>query len=48
MMSRVKLSIAPDLLARYEALVKSGVRGMAFLRTSSQAQWPQPLAVKLP
>jgi HlyD family secretion protein len=48
LMFRVKLSIAPDLLARYEALVKSGVRGMAWLRTNREAQWPASLAVKLP
>lgn len=48
LMFRVKLAIAPDLLKSYEARVKTGVRGIAYVRTASNAIWPADLAVKLP
>ncbi len=48
LMFRVKLKIAPSLLRQYEAQVKTGVRGSAFVRTSRTAAWPAELAVKLP
>ncbi|OYY80788.1 MAG: hypothetical protein B7Y61_15090 [Rhizobiales bacterium 35-66-30] len=48
LMFRVKLKIAPSLLKQYEAQVKTGVRGSAFVRTSRTAVWPAELAVKLP
>jgi HlyD family secretion protein len=48
LMFRVKLSIASELLARYEPQVKTGVRGVAYVRTSRDARWPDSLAVKLP
>ena len=48
LMFRVKLTIAPDLLKAYEARVKTGVRGIAYVRTASNAIWPADLAVKLP
>jgi HlyD family secretion protein len=28
--------------------VKTGVRGLGFVRTSPSAEWPESLAVKLP
>ena len=48
LMFRVKLKIAPDLLRQYENQVKVGVRGMAYVRTKADAQWPASLKVKLP
>lgn len=48
LMFRVKLQIASSLLKQYEAQVKIGVRGIAYVRTSKSAVWPAELAVKLP
>jgi HlyD family secretion protein len=48
LMFRVKLRIAPELLRRYEPLVKTGVRGLGYVRTSRTIDWPAQLAVKLP
>ncbi|WP_429925747.1 HlyD family secretion protein (plasmid) [Agrobacterium vitis] len=48
LMFRVKLQIASSLLKQYEAQVKIGVRGVAYVRTSKSAVWPAELAVKLP
>lgn len=45
---RVKLKIAPELLRKHESQVKTGVRGVGFVRTSRDVAWPQRLAVKLP
>ena len=48
LMFRVKLRIAPQLLRQYESRVKTGVRGVAYVRTDSATPWPDMLAVKLP
>ena len=48
LMFRVKLSIDPGLLRKYEDRVKAGVRGLAYVRISSDLQWPDTLEVKLP
>jgi HlyD family secretion protein len=45
---RVKLQIDPQVLKTYRARVKTGVRGMGFVRTRGDVQWPADLAVKLP
>jgi len=45
---RVKLQIAPDLLSRYEPLVKTGVPGIAYVRLDSDLQWPEHLQPRLP
>ncbi len=45
---RVKLQIAPDLLARYEPLVKTGVPGVAYVRLDADVAWPDHLMPKLP
>lgn len=47
LMFRVKLSMPPELLAKYLEQIKTGVRGVAYVRTSPTAQWPDFLAVKL-
>ncbi|GGF66952.1 hemolysin secretion protein D [Azorhizobium oxalatiphilum] len=45
---RVKLQVDRDVLAKYHRRVKTGVRGLGFVRTSSTAKWPATLDVKLP
>ena len=48
LMFRVKLTIDPALRGRYENQVKTGMRGVGFVRTDPNAPWPDNLAVKLP
>jgi HlyD family secretion protein len=48
LMFRVKLSADPELRKRYEKEVKTGVRGIGYVRTRHDAAWPDKLAVKLP
>ncbi len=45
---RVKLQISSEVLERYQDVVKTGVPGVAVVRVSPQAEWPEALAVKLP
>jgi HlyD family secretion protein len=45
---RVKLEIDRKVLSKYHAHVKTGVRGMGFVRTKPGVPWPENLAVKLP
>lgn len=45
---RAKLQVDRDLLAKYHRQVKTGVRGLGFVRTSPSAKWPDSLTVKLP
>jgi HlyD family secretion protein len=44
---RVKLQIDPKVLAKYYSEVKTGIRGMGFVRTDLAVSWPPNLAVKL-
>lgn len=48
LMFRIKLQIPAELLKDYERQVKTGVRGVAYVRVQSKAAWPESLAVKLP
>ncbi len=48
LMFRVKLTIDPRLRPKYESQVKTGIRGVGFVRTDPHASWPDSLAVKLP
>jgi HlyD family secretion protein len=48
LMFRVKLKVDPKVLARYHRQVKTGIRGIGFVRTSSSIAWPDDLVVKLP
>jgi HlyD family secretion protein len=48
LMFRVKLTVNPELAKRYENQVKTGIRGVGFVRTEPDASWPDTLAVKLP
>jgi len=48
LMFRVKLSIPTELVVQYGERAKTGVRGVGYVRTSPNAQWPEFLALKLP
>lgn len=48
LMFRVKLQISPELLKQYERQVKTGVRGVAYIRARKDVAWPENLAVRLP
>jgi len=48
LMFRIKLQVDPKVLDKYHRRVKTGVRGMGFVRTSSAVSWPDDLAPKLP
>jgi HlyD family secretion protein len=48
LMFRVKLQVDPQVLARYHRSVKTGVRGVGFVRMRSSIAWPPDLNVKLP
>lgn len=48
LMFRVRAQIPPELLRRHLEQVKTGVPGMAWLRTDASHEWPVNLAIKLP
>lgn len=48
LMFKVKLRIDADLLVKYQTQVKTGVRGLGYVRYDSAAVWPERLAVRLP
>jgi HlyD family secretion protein len=48
LMFRVKARIDRDLLQKHLQQVKTGLPGVAWLRTDPQTPWPATLAVKLP
>jgi len=48
LMFRVKLSAPPEIRTRYESIIKTGVRGIGYVRTEREAAWPDKLTVKLP
>ena len=48
LMFRTKLKIDPQVLQQFYTRVKTGVRGLGFVRTKSDVEWPQDLQVKLP
>jgi HlyD family secretion protein len=48
LMFRVKLQGDPKVLDKYHRQVKTGVRGLGFVRTDPKIPWPQELVVKLP
>jgi len=48
LMFRVKLTIDPALRTRYENQVKTGVRGIGFVRSGPNVAWPANLTVRLP
>jgi HlyD family secretion protein len=48
LMFRVKLTIDAELLNLWQSRVKTGVRGVGYVRVKRDAAWPDDLAVKLP
>ena len=48
LMFRVKLQGDPKVLDQYHRQVKTGVRGLGFVRTNPTIPWPKELEVKLP
>ncbi len=48
LMFRVKIQIDSGLLKQYERYVKTGVRGLGYVKYDSNAHWPTDLAIKLP
>ena len=48
LMFRVKLQGDPQVLDKYHRQVKTGVRGLGFVRTDPSVPWPQRLTVRLP
>jgi HlyD family secretion protein len=48
LMFRVKLQADPKVLAQYHKFVKTGIRGLGFVRTDPKVPWPPELQVKLP
>ncbi len=47
LMFRVKARIDPELLERHLEQVKTGLPGVAWVKTDAQAAWPERLAVKV-
>lgn len=48
LMFRVKAQIDPALLQKHLQQVKTGVPGMAWIKTDAQSAWPAELTVKVP
>ena len=48
LMFRVKLKIDAQVLQQFYTRVKTGVRGLGFVRTKGDVAWPAELDVKLP
>jgi HlyD family secretion protein len=48
LMFRVKVRIAPELLAKHRTIMKTGVPGVAYVRLGTDVAWPENLQVKLP
>jgi HlyD family secretion protein len=48
LMFRVKLQADPKVLEKFHRYVKTGVRGLGFVRTDPKIAWPDELAVRLP
>ena len=48
LMFRIKLKIDPQVLQQFYTRVKTGVRGLGFVRTKPEVEWPADLQVKLP
>jgi HlyD family secretion protein len=48
LMFRIKLKIDAQVLQQFYTRVKTGVRGLGFVRTRADLEWPDDLQVKLP
>ena len=47
LMFRLKLKIDPDVLQAFYTRVKTGIRGMGFVRTKADVAWPDDLKVNV-
>jgi HlyD family secretion protein len=47
-MFRIKLKVDPHVLQQFYTRVKTGVRGLGFVRTKADLEWPADLQIKLP
>jgi HlyD family secretion protein len=47
-MFRIKLKVDAQVLHQFYTRVKTGVRGLGFVRTKADLEWPADLQVKLP
>ena len=48
LMFRIKLKIDAQVLQQFYTRVKTGVRGLGFVRTKADLEWPADLQIKLP
>ena len=48
LMFRVKLTVAPELLAQYEDRARGGVPGVGYVLVDETVAWPADLEVRLP
>jgi HlyD family secretion protein len=48
LMFRIKLKVDPHVLQQFYTRVKTGVRGLGFVRTKADLEWPADLQIKLP
>jgi HlyD family secretion protein len=48
LMFRIKLKVDPRVLQAFYTRVKTGIRGIGFVRTKADVDWPADLQVKLP
>jgi HlyD family secretion protein len=48
LMFRLKLKIDPNVLQAYYTRVKTGIRGMGFVRTKADVAWPADLVANIP
>lgn len=48
MMFRVKARFDPELLSQYSEYVKTGLPGMAYVRTDANKAWPEKLQIRMP
>lgn len=48
LMFRIKAQLGRELLARHQALVKTGLPGVAWLKLDAQASWPADLEIQVP
>ena len=48
LMFRIKLKIDAQVLQQFYTRVKTGVRGLGFVRTKPDVEWPADFQVKLP
>ncbi len=48
LMFRVKITVPPEVVAPHAAKVKTGVRGVAYVRVDNAVKWPELLATHLP